>query len=52
MALKNNKANLAKYMVAENMATQSTEIERHLSLPSPCLLSGTQWENDKAMIKQ
>jgi len=41
MVLK-NKAKLAKNMVAENMASQSTEVERHLSLPSPCLLSGIQ----------
>jgi len=48
MVLK-NKAKLAKNMVAENMASQSTEVERHLSLPSPCLLSGIQWKNNKAI---
>lgn len=36
MVLENNKANLAKYMVAEKTATQNTSVERHLKslLPS------------------
>lgn len=40
MVLENNKANLAKYMVAEKTATQNTSVERRLSLS--CLLSGIQ----------
>lgn len=40
MVLENNKANLAKYVVAEKTATQNASVERHLSLSR--LLSGIQ----------